>query len=384
MRKIAFVIPWFGMDIPGGAESECRETAFHLKEKGIDVEILTTCVKDFYSNWSKNHWKEAVYNENGLTVRRFKADKRDTKLFDYINHKLMNGVVPIPVEQKAYMDNMVNSFNLISFIKKNQKKYWYFFIPYMFGTTYNGVLAAPSSSYLVPCLHDESYAYMDIYKEMFKKAKGVVFQVKSEKKLAEKIYNLTFSNKMIFGTGLNTDISFNKKDLGFPFILYAGKKDAGKGTNLLIEHFIKFKKENVSDLRLVLIGAGDMLIPEHPDIIDKGFVSKEEKYDLMASSLCLCNPSINESFSLVVMESWLCQRPVLVNGKCEVTKDHCIDSNGGLWFDDYDDFKGSINYCMNNETIISQMAMNGKKYVLKNYSWDTITKKYIELIKDAN
>lgn len=43
--KIAFVIPWYGEDMKGGAEMELREVSVHLAKAGIDVEILTTCAK---------------------------------------------------------------------------------------------------------------------------------------------------------------------------------------------------------------------------------------------------------------------------------------------------------------------------------------------------
>jgi len=48
-KKIAFVIPWYGPDIPGGAERACKNLAENLSLRGVDVEILTTCARDFYS-----------------------------------------------------------------------------------------------------------------------------------------------------------------------------------------------------------------------------------------------------------------------------------------------------------------------------------------------
>lgn len=46
MKTIAFVIPWFGFDIPGGAEMELKGLVSHLHDAGVKVEILTTCVKE--------------------------------------------------------------------------------------------------------------------------------------------------------------------------------------------------------------------------------------------------------------------------------------------------------------------------------------------------
>ena len=44
MKKIGFITPWFGMDIPGGAEAELRELVLQLKETDLEFEVLTTCV----------------------------------------------------------------------------------------------------------------------------------------------------------------------------------------------------------------------------------------------------------------------------------------------------------------------------------------------------
>lgn len=57
MEPIAFVIPWYGDQIPGGAESECRSIVKHLRNSGVEVEVLTTCIKEFKSDWNKNHYK---------------------------------------------------------------------------------------------------------------------------------------------------------------------------------------------------------------------------------------------------------------------------------------------------------------------------------------
>src|SRR5574337_470290 len=209
--EIAFVIPWYG-DIPGGAESECKRTAENLQKSGVDVEILTTCVKEFLSDWNKNFYKEGIYEVDGITVRRFKVRHRDTRLFDRINHKLMQNQKVSLQEEIQYITEMINSDNLYRFISDNKSKYDYFiFIPYMFGTTFFGSKVCPEKSILIPCLHDESYAYMNIYKEMFESVKGLVFHSESEMNLAEKLFNLNSNRRIVLGEGIDTDIKYDGK-----------------------------------------------------------------------------------------------------------------------------------------------------------------------------
>lgn len=387
--KIAFVIPWYG-DIPGGAENECKRTAENLQKNGIDVEILTTCVKEFLSDWNNNFYREGVYEVNGVKVRRFKVRHRDTRLFDGINYKLMHDQKISPQEEIHYITEMINSDNLYRYIAENKSKYDYFiYMPYMFGTTFFGSKVCPEKSILIPCLHDESYAYMSIYKEMFEGVKGLFFLSEPEMKLAEKNFNLSSKKQAVLGGGIDSDIEYDGKrfqekyGIEDEFILYAGRRELGKNVPVLIDYFGRYKERKENNLKLILIGSGDVDVPKKYKeyILDLSFIQKQDKYDAYAASIALCQPSVNESFSIVIMESWLCGTPVLVHAKCEVTKDHCIKSNGGLYFSNFEEFQECIEFYIKNPSAAKKMGKNGKRYVLENYSWDNIVKKYKDIFQ---
>ena len=312
MRTIAFVIPWFGESIPGGAEMELRGLVTHLNEAGVKVEVLTTCVKDFNSNWSENYHKPGEDMVLGVTVRRFKVRKRNEKKFAEVNAKLMRNERVSTQEEKVFCEEMVNSPDLYEYIEKNQALYELFvFIPYMFGTTYYGCKVCPRKSVLIPCFHDESYAYFECFKSAFSNVAGMIFNAKPEQELAERLYDLESVEQVVLGVGLDTDIEFNAKrfvekyKINEPFILYAGRKDKGKNVDTLLQYFDEYKKRNANDMKLVLIGGGSIDIPKGVlhDVIDLGFVDKQDKYDACAAATLLCQPSHNESFSLVIMES---------------------------------------------------------------------------------
>jgi glycosyltransferase involved in cell wall biosynthesis len=91
-------------------------------------------------------------------------------------------------------------------------------------------------------------------------------------------------------------------------------------------------------------------------------------------------PSPYESLSIVLLEAWMHQRPVLVNGRCEVLKGQCRRSNAGLWFDNYDEFEICMNLIVTNEPLANALGKNGYIFTEKNYNWDIIKQKYISLI----
>lgn len=406
--RLAFVIPWYGPGIPGGAESECRKTALRLKARGFDVEILTTCVRDFQSDWEVNHYAEGAETVEGLTVRRFRARKRDKASFDAINGRLMrtgmerlralraisHSASPLsPDEEETYIRESVNSPGLNGHIGANASSYDLFiFIPYMFGTTYYGSLAAGEKAVLIPCLHDESYAYMSIYGGMFRRARGVVYHSASEMTLAERLYGCK-DNGVLLGEGVDTAFEsdgqrfMERHRIRGPFILYAGRKDESKNTHLLIEYFCRFRGDNPeSPLKLVLMGPGPVEIPgkHKKDIIDLGFLPAEDKFDAYGAAMCLCQPSLNESFSLVMMEAWAAGTPALVHAGCDVTRDFCVESGGGLYFSDYPEFAECLLYLFENEGARKALGERGSDFVKGRYSWDSITEKLAAVLRGWN
>ena len=348
MQKIGFVIPWFGENIPGGAEMELREVTAHLQQAGMEVEILTTCVKEFTADWNENYYAAGTAVVGNITVRRFPVRRRDTAAFDRVNRKLMDGKQISPKEEQIFVEEMVNSPQLYEYMRDTADEYGLFvFIPYMFGTTYYGMQVCPEKSVLIPCFHDEAYVYMRLFRQAYVKARGME--------------------------------TFRKQyHIDKPFLLYAGRKDVGKNVHTLLRYFAEWKQRQKDDLQLVLIGGGDIAIPESvkDDVYDLGFVSKQDKYNAMAAAALLCQPSHNESFSLVIMESWLCGRPVLVSSQCAVTKDFAKRSNGGLYFKDYFEFEGCVQYILQNPEAAAELGANGGAFVRENFEWDVIVEKY--------
>lgn len=398
MKKIGFIIPWYADGIPGGAEMELREVASHLHYAGVRVEILTTCVKEFNSDWSHNYYKEGEdKTANGITIRRFKAKKRDTEAFDAVNAKLMSGASVTPEEEDIFLNEMVNSPDLYAYMDEHKDEYSLFvFIPYMFGTTYNGVKVCPEKSVLIPCFHDEAYAYIGRFNELFPKTAGMVFNAGSEAELAERLYKFSESGTktIVMGIGMDTDIvpdpaAFREKfNIREQFILYAGRKDEGKNVHTLVKYFSEYIRRHETDLRLVLIGGGEIELPEelvkNGRILDLGFVDRQDKYNAQGAAEFLCQPSKNESFSLVIMESWLCGRPVLVHESCDVTRNFVSESNGGLYFGNYFEFEGCTDYMLKHRNTAWLMGSNGKKYVKSNFDWDVIVEKYKSFFKEVS
>lgn len=392
MKKIGFVTPWYGKNIPGGAEMELRGIVSHLQEAGVELEVLATCVKEFGSDWNVDYYKPGTEEVDNITVRRFPVRKRDTEAFDTVNYKLMNHLTVTPEEEEIFLREMVNSSALYQFMKERRNDYDLFvFIPYMFGTTYYGLQVCPQKSVLISCFHDESYIYLKSFKKLFGRIKGIIFLSEPEQKLANKVFDLSNVRQEVLGAGVDSEYTGHPEDFrkkykaDYPFLMYAGRKDSGKNVHTLIACFREYKKRNHNDLKLLLFGGGQIEIPKDAadDIKDMGYVPIQDKFDAYAAATLLCQPSKNESFSLVIMESWLCMRPVLVHGGCPVTKNFAVESKGGLYFNNYYEFEGCVNYYLQHKDTADQMGKNGHDYVTQHFVWPVIVRRYTEFLKQC-
>ncbi|MEZ4517898.1 MAG: hexosyltransferase [Chloroflexota bacterium] len=295
MTIITFVLPWYGPDLPGGAEAEARRTIQHLQAAGVPVEVVTTCTRDLYADWGKNYHQPGTSEINGVVVHRFPVEPRNRQVFDQINIRLMNNLTVGADDDRVFMEQMIRSPQLTEFVREQADRRLYVLMPYMFSTTYNGVLEAPERALMIPCLHDESYARLPIYQEMFAKARLLVFHTYSEKALAEQLYPVADGQvRTVLGEGVDMDQEADadrfRRTYGLdgPFVLYAGRREPGKNTPLLIDYWSRYwlHEGQKRGARLVLLGSGEISIPPATaeGVLDLGFVSAQDKIDAYAAA----------------------------------------------------------------------------------------------------
>src|SRR5262249_17097725 len=116
--------------------------------------------------------------------------------------------------------------------------------------------------------------------------------------------------------------------------------------------------------------------PAHPDIIVLGFLPAEQVNDAFAAAAALIQLSIHESFSLVLMESWLQTRPVIVHADCAVTRGHVERGGGGWAIGDYEQFPAALDEILTTPALADQRGAAGYTYVQAEYSWETILHKF--------
>jgi len=384
--KLAFVVQRYGMEINGGAELHCRWIAEHMR-KYSDVEVLTTRALD-YITW-ENHYPCGIGVVNGVPVRRFSVTRtRCPERFGRLQRFILENEHCVEDELRWIEEEGPCAPSLVRYISNHAADYDHFiFFSYRYYHSFFGVQAVPKKSILVPTAEHDAVIHLKIFKDLFNVPRAFIYNSVEERRMIERVSRNGRIPGDIVGVGIEVpSLSSGERFRGrhgieSDYILYIGRIDENKGCHRLFEHFLRFKTDTGSPVKLILIGNSVLKIPSHPDLVPLGFLSEEDKFDALEGARLLVMPSFYESLSMVTLEAWAMRKPVLANARCEVLKGQCLRSNAGLFYDDYEEFRESLELLLGSEGLRRAMGANGRKYYDAHYTWKNIENKYLALFR---
>jgi len=379
-KKIGIITPWFGR-FAGGAELLARGMARELNKRGVSASVFTTCSQSPYDSWWQDHYEPGVYDVEGIETRRF-ATGKVREPYDAVIRKLTRGQNLSAAEQNDFFDYGINSSDLVQAVAGYvNDSYELIALPYFHGLTHSVVNQYPGKISLIPCFHDEPQFYWPATERLLANSKHIFFNSIEEKQLTIKNYGRSVGRRVVESvvTGVGVELppsNGEPKTLRLPdrYFVYAGRKERGKNVHVLGEWFLEY----AGDAKLVFIGGGDeTLVPAGNRCLDLGFVSEADKLEVLRHSLGVINLSENESFSIVIMEGWLCGVPSVVSAQCAVTRNHVSRCNGGLFVSNKDEFCEALKYLEAQDSVRHNMGMNGQQYLAREFSFDAVLGRYL-------
>jgi glycosyltransferase involved in cell wall biosynthesis len=433
--KIALIVQRYGSEVLGGSEQLCRLLAERLAAQH-DVEVLTTCARD-YVTW-KNEYPEGSDRIRGVTVRRFATSRtRDIDSFNrysdwiFANRHSRDDEMEWLKQQGPWCPALTDHLR-----RQHQQYDVLVFFTYLYATTVLGTEVSPGRSVLVPTAHDEPAIKLDVFKDLFGRVAALCYLTESEQQFVQRQFPDRPLLEELIGVGVDIPqqqpyprmpappeedpsaegetndaaIEPGSKDeetgeagakaeeeqaardfpshllargsvfrrrhrLYGPIALYGGRIDPGKGCEELIEYFSSYVKEG-GDATLALMGVKLMALPEEPFIRFAGLLSESERIQALEAATVVVCPSPYESLSLLALEAMSVGTPVLVNARSAVLVEHCVGSNGGLWYADRHEFIECLNLLMTDARLRAALGRNGRDYVRRNYRWDVVLGKY--------
>lgn len=390
--KLLFVVQRYGVDVPGGAESACRQFAERLAARGHEVEVLTSSAKS-YVDWA-NVYRPGESEVEGVRVHRLHVRRaRDQKLFHPMNSRVVFGPRPVsPFMQRRWMQAQgPELLGLERFLRDRADQFdAVAFFTYLYDPAWRGV---PIAGALVPTLlhptaHDEPPFSLPLFDQEFRHATALAFFTEEEGDLIRRRFRIDPPSDVI-GIGIDIPERPGQPDrfraafgLGDrPYVLFLGRVDPGKGSDEIERFFRAYKDRNPGDLALVVMGE-TVTTPDHTDdVVVTGFVDEQVKADALAGAVALVQPSYFESFSLALCEAWAHGTPALVQGHTEVLVGQARRSGGAIPYRGFGEFEAALERLLGDDALRHALGAAGRRYVEREYRWDIVLDRYEALIE---
>jgi len=394
---IALVSPRYGPGVVGGAEAVLADAAIGLAERGLPVEILTTCARDHFT-WANEfeagtELADRSPVDNPVIVRRFPVE-RDTPgtLRDHIGHRILGGQHVTIQDQQRWLNDSLRSSGLWHHVFDNGARYRaLIFAPYMFWTTVAVSAIRPERTILMPCLHDEPPASLDIFTSMLGGAAGIWFLTEPEQDLARRLHRLP-ERQAIVGASVEVPDDYQperfRSEFGIdgPYVYYAGRREWGKGWDDLVRTFGRYlaARRGRPTLRLVTSGVGDVGAPPElaGHLIDVGLLTARQRDDAMAGAAAYLQPSALESFSRTVLEAIAASTPVVANRASAVVRWHLENSGAGLTYGGEAELIHCLDFITDEPVAAAALTGDGPAYVAERYRIDQVIDRMVASLDD--
>jgi glycosyltransferase involved in cell wall biosynthesis len=391
--RVAFVVQRYGAEVAGGAEALCRDTARALVRAGEDVTVFTTTARDYLS-WEP-FYPAGDWMDDGVRVRRFAVDPPDPKRSaDLVRHLgLSPGDPALEAEwakaQGPVSRDMLNALWGIGarhqISTEREKSYdavacW----TYLYATSQLAMPLVRERSILVPLAHEEPMLRFTLTRGVIRMAKALAFMTPEERRLVEDTAGVEHVPGVVVGAGLDPspdgDAERARRERALPprFALYLGRVDAAKGVDALIRAHADYRGQG-GELGLVLAGreAPGMQIPDW--VTATGFISDQQRADLLAAAEVVVLPSPYESLSLVALEAWRAGRPTLGNARAQVVAGQTARSGGGLLYTGPETYARQLTRLAANPAERQAMGKSGRTFAAE-WTWDACVARWREVI----
>jgi glycosyltransferase involved in cell wall biosynthesis len=218
---------------------------------------------------------------------------------------------------------------------------------------------------------------------IYKNIPVVTLSDSSKKELMKKGY------KKVYAVPPGIDTAFynglhNKSQT--PLVLYLGRLRKYKRVDMLL-YMMPFICDEIPNTKLIIAGNGQdrarifEIIREkklNNRVIFKGYISEEEKRELLSQAWVLAFPSLIEGWGLVAMEAAASGTPT-VGFRVPGVEDAINDGYSGILVDTKPEFESAVVKILKDKNLRTRLGENGKLWAAK-FTWEKSADKFLEII----
>ena len=251
-----------------------RATSRNASRSKHDVEVLTTCARD-YVTW-RNEYPAGEERLGPVRVRRFEVSReRDPDEFGRKSFAVFETPHSI-TDELAWLDaeGPTSPCARRAHRAARVELRLIFFFSYRYHHSYHGIRAAAERAILVPTAERDPAIGLGIFPPIFRGVRAIMYNSHEERAMIHAVSGNEAVPGVVVGVG--SEIPQNAVaerfrrtyDIRGPYVLYVGRIDENKGCRELFQFFQQYLFNQRRPLQLVL--AGKALLPDSRTIRSSG------------------------------------------------------------------------------------------------------------------
>lgn len=373
---MAVVVQRFGEEITGGAEAHARQVATRLAREN-SVTVLTSCALEHLS-W-ENHFPPGQSRDGKLEVLRFEVEApREMDGFNVLSKRMFGVPQDEGAEEKWLWEQGPRAPGLLEHLARHGDRYDAFvFFTYLYAFTAHGLPLVAGRSLIVPTAHPEPPLDFDVFAEAFELPRALMCNTEEEAALIRRRFPNAARSRVV-GVGIDVKKGVPSRfaqrySLDGPYLLYLGRREAGKGIDELLAHHQALVADFHDAPQLVLAGSGDLEVTgDRVKVL--GRIDELDKWDALAGALAVVVPSRWESLSLVALEGFASGTPLIANLGSDVLAGHLERSGAGAGYSDAASFAEAVREVGESRPALSKAA----RAYARAFKWEDVLTAYRE------
>ena len=355
--RLGFVPPRYGDGVVGGAETVLREMAHGLAGRGWEVDILTTCARGPLHVGQRVRRRASTIDarrRHGPPVSRVVISTSRAERGHVRTRRSSAGRAAAARRQERWMNDDLRLPELFHHLLDEADSYRALvFAPYLFWPAFACGQVAPDRTILMPCLHDEPEAYLEIFHRCSRGSRGLWFLSDPERDLAAvdpspprrlRGHRLRSRRPRAAttpkGSGPVTGIDG-------PFVMYAGRREGGKNWDRMLDAFARAVVNADLPLQLVTMGhgvgrtaPGDRRSGDRPRLRQRAGSQRRLRRGVGLHPAVGLRELLAHDHGVVAGRNARASR----RGPSAVNRWHCERSGAGLIYDDDDEFEECLRF----------------------------------------
>ena len=231
-----------------------------------------------------------------------------------------------------------------------------------------------------------------MFNQVKKIANATIYISEFSKNEFNKYIGKPFADQFVTLLGINNDwykIPLDKPINPKPFILYVGQRGQHKNFISLLKAYANSNILN-NEIDIVAFGGGDFTQAELKLIQDYGINNKTVHHlsgddnvlkNLYRNALLFCCPSLYEGFGLPILESMVCECPVICSNTSSLPE---VAGDAALYFDpnNIETIMSSIEKIVFDSSLRSSLIRKGKERV-KQFTWGRCAKETMKVYNEV-